>query len=46
MSVGTKARVYAAVVRATLLYEAESWVLMAENARKLTVFDRGRLRLI
>jgi len=46
VSVGTKARVYAAVVRGTLLYGAESWVLRAVDVRKLAVFDRGRLRWV
>ena len=46
VSVATKARVYSAVVRGTLLYGAESWVLRREDERRVAVFDRSRLRWI
>src|SRR5205085_796331 len=38
--------VYEAVVRATLLYGVETWVLLAADLRRLAVFDRGRLRWV
>jgi len=42
----TKVRIYAAIVRSTLLYGAETWTLKVADKRKLDVFDRGKLRKI
>ena len=41
-----KGRVYAASVRAVLLYGCETWPLRAEDIRRLSVFDQRCLRSI
>ena len=46
VSVGVKARVYAAVVRSVLLYATETWPARLADVRALEVFDRWCLRRV
>ena len=46
VSVKTKARVYSAVVRGTLLYGAETWPMKVRDLGRMGAFDRARLRWV